>query len=174
MDRLIQKVLISRLEKWRSVALMGSRQVGKSYLLKEILKYHPGTLITFDDPLERQEAERDPVRYLEGRYQDGKYLFIDEAGKVPEIFSAVKIIIDRHGTKPTGICLANSGNYLLMKKIKESLAGRVNLLPIYPFSWQELSGRRKEPGLIDLINGENPQKISSPISFVTVSRQREE
>ena len=65
MKRQIQKVLISRLKTWRSVALLGSRQVGKSYLLREILKSYSGDIISFDDPLERQEANRDPVKYIE-------------------------------------------------------------------------------------------------------------
>jgi len=98
--RQIEKIVLDRLNKWRSVALLGSRQVGKSYLLKDILKRHHGTILSFDDPLERVEATKDPLRYLERRYQAGKYLFIDEAARVPEIFSAVKILVDRYDLFP--------------------------------------------------------------------------
>lgn len=174
MERQIEAVLLSRLKAWRSVALLGSRQVGKSYLLAHILKAHPGTLLSFDDPRERQEAARDPLRYLESRYQRGTYLFIDEAARVPDIFSAVKILVDRQGSAPTGICLANSGNYLLLRKIKESLAGRVSLLPMYPLSWQEVVGSTRRPGLAALCHGDAPSRIRRPASFVQVSRQREE
>ena len=174
MQRQIQSVLLSRLKTWRSVALLGSRQVGKSYLLSEILKAHPGTLISFDDPLERQEAAGDPVRYLEDRYRPGKYLFIDEAARVPDIFSAVKIIVDKHDPTPTGICLANSGNYLLLRKVKESLAGRVSLLSIFPLSWQELLHADKKPGLITLIRNGIPKKVETPPSFTDIKRSREE
>ena len=72
MNRHIAPVLLSRLKAWRSVALMGSRQVGKSHLLSQIVSAHPGKLLSFDDPLERQEAARDPVRYLEHRYKPGQ------------------------------------------------------------------------------------------------------
>ncbi|MBL7073264.1 MAG: ATP-binding protein [Candidatus Omnitrophica bacterium] len=174
MDRHIEKILISRLKTWRSVALLGARQVGKSYLLQKILKTHPGTLISLDDPLERQEAARDPVRYVERYFQPGKYLFIDEAARVPEIFSAVKILVDRNDPKPTGICLANSGNYLLLRKIKESLAGRVSLLPIYPLSWQEFSHSNKVPGLIEIINNKKPKEITCSSKLTEIKRQREE
>lgn len=174
MNRHIAPVLLSRLKAWRSVALMGSRQVGKSHLLSQIVSAHPGTLLSFDDPLERQEAARDPVRYLENRYKPGEYLFIDEAARVPEIFSAVKIIVDRHGADPTGICLANSGNYLLLRKIKESLAGRVNLLSMYPFSWQEFGGYTHTPGLTALCKGHAPSKIVRHASLLQIRREREE
>jgi len=173
-DRRIESVLISRLKTWRCVALLGSRQVGKSYLLNQILNARPGKLLSFDDPKERQEATRDPVRYLENHYQRGKYLFIDEAARVPEIFSAVKILVDRNGPKPTGICLANSGNYLLLNKIKESLAGRVSLLNIYPLSWQEFGGYARTPGLVALCQGRAPSRTEHPASLVQITRQREE
>lgn len=174
MKRELQKILISRLKVWRSVALLGARQVGKSYLLAEILKKHEGNLISFDDPLERQEAQRDPLKYLEQKYKVDKYLFIDEAARVPEIFSAVKILVDRCDPKPTGICLANSGNYLLLRRIKESLAGRVNLLYIYPLSWNEFSKSERPPGLVELVKNNIPEKIELPESLVSVDRMRQE
>src|SRR3989338_8207401 len=165
MRRHIESVLLARLKAWRSVALMGSRQVGKSYLLAQILRTHPGRLLSFDDPKERQEANRDPLRYLENHYQPGKYLFLDEVARVPDIFSAVKILVDRHGSKPTGICLANSGNYLLLRKIKESLAGRGNLLSMYPFSWPEFGGYTHPPGLVALCRRPAPSPLGRPASF---------
>jgi predicted AAA+ superfamily ATPase len=174
MHRQIAPVLLSHLKTWRSVALMGARQVGKSHLLTQIVSAHPGALLSFDDPRERQEAGRDPLRYLEQRYSRGKYLLIDEAARVPEIFSAVKILVDRHGADPTGICLANSGNYLLLRKIKESLAGRVNLLSIYPLSWQEFGGYTQTPGLVALCNGQAPATIGEPTSFTQIARERED
>jgi len=174
MHRHIESVLLARLKAWRSVALMGSRQVGKSHLLSQILHTHPGNLLSFDDPKERQEADRDPLGYLEQHYRPGTYLFLDEAARVPDIFSAVKILVDRHGSKPTGICLANSGNYLLLRKIKESLAGRVNLLSMYPLSWQEFSGDTHTPGLVALCRGQAPSTSGRPTSFTQMARQREE
>ena len=174
MDRKIANILISRLNNFRAVALLGPRQVGKSYLLKEIIKHHNGTLLSFDDPMERAEAAKDPLRFLKQRYSPGKYLFIDEAAKVPEIFSAVKILIDENDPKPTGICLANSGNYLLLRRIKETLAGRVNLLPIFPLSWQELAGSSKRPGLLDIIEDKLSFKVEEPFSIAEINRNREE
>ncbi len=174
-DRHLEAVLVARLNTWRSVALLGPRQVGKSYLLTRILAKHAGHLISFDDPKERQDAARDPVRYLEQRYRRGAYLFIDEAARVPEIFSAVKVLVDHHDPKPTGICVANSGNYLLLTKIKESLAGRISLLSMYPLSWQEFNGYHRVPGLVRLCQGQGPAtRIGRPTSWAQIARQREE
>ncbi|MBI2346588.1 MAG: ATP-binding protein [Deltaproteobacteria bacterium] len=169
---MLERILVERLKKWRCAALLGARQVGKSYLLKEVLKTHPGTLITFDDPLECAEAAKDPLRYLEQRYRPGEFCLIDEAARVPEIFRAVKILVDRYDPQPTGICLANSGNFLLLKRIHESLAGRVSLLSIYPLSWQEIGGWHSRPGLLDLFARRPPTIIASPASFVELARTR--
>ncbi|MBI4597803.1 MAG: ATP-binding protein [Candidatus Omnitrophica bacterium] len=175
MNRLIEPVLIKRLNTWRSVALLGARQVGKSYALQQMLHTHPGTLFSLDDPNERQEAARDPLRYVEQRYRKGRYLVIDEAARVPEIFSAVKILVDRHDPKPTGICLANSGNYLRLRNIKESLAGRVSLVSMYSLSWQELASSSRRPGLVSLFaSGHAPLRIPRPASLTQLNRQREE
>ena len=72
-----------------------------------------------------------------------------------------------------GICIANSGNYLLLKKIKESLAGRIHLLFILPLSWRELPQSNNQPGLLQIIKEEliNTKALDSSI---TQTRQREE
>ncbi|MBI2974852.1 MAG: AAA family ATPase [Deltaproteobacteria bacterium] len=99
MKRRITEILVSRLNSFRAIALLGPRQVGKSYLLKEIVKRHDGTLLSFDDPVMRAEAAKDPLKYLKQRYNPGRYLFIDEAAKVPEIFNAREIISYYGGLK---------------------------------------------------------------------------
>ncbi|MBK8574984.1 MAG: AAA family ATPase [Elusimicrobia bacterium] len=62
---------------------------------------------------------------------------IDEAAKVPEIFDAVKVLVDEGGATPSRIVLATSGNYLMLHRIRETLSGRVHLLRLYPFAWGE-------------------------------------
>lgn len=172
--RQITSTLIARLNTFRAVALLGSRQVGKSYLLKKIAKEHDGLLLSLDDPTERAQVAKDPLKYLKQRYKPGHYFFIDEAAKVPEIFEAVKILVDEYDPKPTRICLANSGNYLLLRRIKEHLAGRVNLMSLYPFSWQEFLQANRQPGLLDIMENNIPNKIEAPLSTVKIDRDREE
>lgn len=173
MKREIENVLIKRLTEDRSVALLGPRQAGKSYLLRMIVEAKGGRYINLDDPLLREEVGRDPLGYLKRQCSVGIPLFIDEPAKLPAVFDAIKILIDEQGSKPANICLANSGNYLLMKRVKESLAGRVTLLSLYPLSWREFGGANNQPGLIKLLEeGEIGLPGSQPASFTEIERMR--
>lgn len=138
-----------------------------------VIESKGGEYLNLDDPLLREEISRDPLGYLRRTYSAGKFLFIDEAAKIPGIFDAVKIIIDECGSQPSGICLANSGNYLLMKRIKESLAGRVTLLSLFPLAWQEF--KTNQAGLTKLIRDETAiETIAQPASFAEIDRMRTE
>ncbi|MBI5701492.1 ATP-binding protein [Candidatus Saganbacteria bacterium] len=170
MKRKIEELLINRLNTDRAVAVLGPRQAGKSFILKQLANSTGAHYITLDDPLLRSEISTDPLQYLRRHYEKGNYLLIDEAAKLPPIFEAVKILIDEAGSSPSRICLANSGNYLLMKRIKESLAGRISLLSMYPLSWQEFTLSNNEPGLFHL----NELSNVVPKSFVEIDRMRTE
>lgn len=175
MNRNLTKTLKERLKEDRGLALLGPRQTGKSYLLKKLIEDEKeGVYLNFDDPLLREEVASDPLNYLRKHYVENRYLFIDEAAKVPPIFDAIKILIDEQGNKPSHICLANSGNFLLMKKIKETLAGRISLLSLYPLSWREFTAGENQPGLLTLLQNEDILPISQPKSFTETTRMREE
>lgn len=172
MDRKLEQVLLKRLKSDRAIALLGPRQSGKSYLLKQAIKAVGGSYLSLDDPMIRAEIAPDPLGYLRRIYSSSQPLFIDEAARLPGIFEAIKILIDEKGSLPSGICLANSGNYLLMKHIKEHLAGRVSLLTLYPLSWQEMSNSKTEPGLFRLLPA--LAQFQPPKSYVDIDRSRTE
>lgn len=174
MERHIRTTLLARIRNERACALIGPRQVGKSYLLKEILKENQGTYLSLDDPIIREEVKNDPYAYLKSNCHPDRSLFIDEPAKVPAVFDALKILIDENENRPSKICIANSGNYLLLRKIKESLAGRISLLTLLPFSFSELSGGTNDCGLIRLINS-NAGNIDMPnkVNHVQINRIRE-
>jgi len=175
MERDAKDLIIKRIKEDRAVALLGPRQVGKTYLLRQIIENMGGSYINLDDPLLREEVAHDPLNYLRRQYTAATPIFIDEPAKVPQIFDAVKILIDEQGNKPSYICLANSGNYLLMKRIKESLAGRISLMSFYPLSWREFSSRQNQPGIINLLGEEKiTLPISQPVSFTEIERMRNE
>ena len=174
MNRHIQTTLLERIRSERACALIGPRQVGKSYLLKNILKESRGIYISLDDPLIRDELKNDPYGYLKSNYQPDRFFFIDEPAKVPTVFDALKILIDEHENQPSKICIANSGNYLLLRKIKESLAGRISILTLLPLSFSELSGGTNDCGLNRLIDSPI-SNLSAPdkIDYVQINRLRE-
>ena len=64
-------------------------------------------------------------------------LVIDEAQNIPELFSYLQIFVDISG-EMVKIVLSGSQNFLLMKKISQTLAGRVGLVNLFPFSLKEL------------------------------------
>jgi hypothetical protein len=138
--RAIEPLFDKTLKTFRCCALLGPRQVGKSFLLQDAAARRGGAYHSLDDPLLRAEVARDPLGWLDRVRTRGRLFVIDEAVKCPEIFSAVKVVVDREDPKPTQIALAGSANYLLVRSIRESLAGRVALLWLHPVSWAEVSG----------------------------------
>jgi predicted AAA+ superfamily ATPase len=172
MDRNIESLLIKRLKEERAVALLGPRQAGKSFLLKLAINKIGGTYLSLDDPLLREEIAKDPLGFLRSQRKANAPLFIDEAAKVASVFDAVKVLIDEQGRNPSGICLANSGNYLLMKRVKESLAGRVNLLSLFPLSWREFCPSANQSGLLQILAGLPP--VANQASLVEIKRTRNE
>ena len=121
------------------VAITGPRQSGKSTLTK--YAFPEKKYVSFDDKNLRELAKSNPGDFLKA-FPDG--LIIDEAQKVPEIFDAVKLIIDKGGYTPGKYIFTGSSQFRLKQNITDSLAGRVGLLKLLPFSMAEL----KEAGLL--------------------------
>ena len=121
------------------VAITGPRQSGKSTLTK--YAFPEKKYVSFDDKNLRELAKSNPGDFLKA-FPDG--LIIDEAQKVPEIFDAVKLIIDKGSYTPGKYILTGSSQFRLKQNITDSLAGRVGLLKLLPFSMAEL----KEAGLL--------------------------
>jgi len=170
MKRNIKSTILKTINNERACALIGPRQVGKSFILKEITREFNGNYITLDDPIIREEIKKDPLDYLRQHYTQNQYLFIDEAAKVPNIFDAVKILIDEKEGRPSKICLANSGNYLLLRKVKESLAGRVSILSLLPFSWNEFGDFNSFCGLFQLLNSD--LTLTQQVDHIQINRLR--
>ncbi len=101
MKRRITELLLSRLNTERACALLGPRQAGKSFILKQIMDKSEGVYLSLDDPIIREEIKHDPLNFLKSYYHSDKFLFIDEPAKAPSIFDAIKIIIDEKGSKPS-------------------------------------------------------------------------
>ncbi|MBK6932078.1 MAG: ATP-binding protein [Saprospirales bacterium] len=113
------------------VYLGGPRQSGKTTLLKHLFPDMP--YASLENPDVRLLAERDPRRFLDA-FSSGAIL--DEAQRVPDLFSYLQGIVDAN--KNLRFILSGSQNFLLMEKITQSLAGRVGILTLLPFSLDEL------------------------------------
>jgi predicted AAA+ superfamily ATPase len=160
--REISKVLVEALENMPVVVLSGMRQTGKSTLLLNQAELHKRKYVTFDDFGTLESAKRNPEDLVGGK----EPLTIDEAQKYPEILNVIKKEVDKK-RKPGQFLLSGSANFLLLKKVAESLAGRAVYLTLHPFSHREMRGFTKEvPAIINFLNkGTFPKRKIKSISW---------
>lgn len=115
--------------------LSGARQTGKSTLIQWIIeKKYPATYITMDDSNYLSAAINDPAGFI-ASFTDN--VVIDEIQRAPELFIAIKSIVDKD-RKPGKFILTGSANVMLLPKLYETLAGRIEILNLYPFSEAEI------------------------------------
>jgi predicted AAA+ superfamily ATPase len=131
-ERTITKKLSEMLEKFPVALLTGPRQSGKSTLLRNA--FPTCDYVSLEEPDIRLLAQNDPRGFL-NNYRNKT--IIDEAQYVPQLFSYIQSITDRENTAGRFI-LSGSQNFLLMQNISQSLAGRVAILKLLPFSHTEL------------------------------------
>jgi hypothetical protein len=118
-----------------AVAIMGPRQCGKTTLAKALFPDLP--YVTLEDPDVRRSALSDP-RYFLAQYGDGAIL--DEIQNVPELMSYLQGTIDASPEKMGRYILTGSRQFSLMEAMTQSLAGRVGVLSMSPFTWSEWYG----------------------------------
>ncbi len=119
-------------KKFPAIVLLGPRQSGKTTLARLAFPQKPYVLL--EEPDTREFAEKDPRGFLQS-YPEGAIL--DEIQRVPHLFSYLQGILDQSKTNGLFI-LTGSHNFLMMEQVTQSLAGRVALLTLLPFSHQEL------------------------------------
>ena len=142
------------------VLLQGPRQSGKSTLAQALASAgHKARYITLDDAAVLSAAARDPGGFLAGLSSP---VIIDEVQLAPELFRALKLEVDRQRT-PGRFLLTGSANVLLLPKLSESLAGRMEILTLWPFSQGELEGTRE--GFIDALFRPSPLPAVSPLAM---------
>jgi len=116
------------------VTVTGPRQSGKTTLVRHVFGDH--AYVSLEDPDERRFALEDPRGFLE-RFPDG--VVLDEAQRVPDLFSYIQTRVDATD-RPGLYVLSGSQNFLLLRSISQSLAGRCAVLHLLPFSQDELRG----------------------------------
>ncbi|OIO02784.1 hypothetical protein COY52_12030 [Candidatus Desantisbacteria bacterium CG_4_10_14_0_8_um_filter_48_22] len=159
--REITGVLTDALKNMPVVVLSGMRQTGKSTLLLNQQQLRGRKYLSFDDFGTLDAARRNPEELISGTGP----VTIDEAQKNPEIMNAIKREVDKN-RKPGRFLLSGSANFLLLKNIAESLAGRALYLTLPPFTRREIQGTREQPAIIHFINeGSFPERKASPISW---------
>jgi len=143
--RHLDATLVHSLQNFPAVLLIGPRQVGKSTLAQGLARGRwRARYLTLDDPTILGAALSRPDAFLE---EAEVPLILDEVQRAPELLRAVKLAVDR-SRRPGMYLLTGSANVLTLSTVSETLAGRVAVHELHPFSWAELR-RRRASGVID-------------------------
>jgi predicted AAA+ superfamily ATPase len=118
----------------------GARQVGKTTFAQN-LRDKARAYVTLDDPTLRNLAKEDPALFLQ-RFRPP--VLIDEFQYAPELLPYIKMAVDR-SRKPGLFWLTGSQQFLVMKGVSESLAGRAGIVNLLGLSRRGLAGKSKEP-----------------------------
>lgn len=134
------------------VSLTGPRQSGKTTLTRSLFPDY--TYVSLERPDIRAFAEEDPIRFLK---TSGQGMILDEVQRVPDLFSYIQVIVDENRESGQFV-LTGSQNFLLLERITQSLAGRVSLFKLLPFSLPELQKSPYDPTNLDslLFTGSYP------------------
>lgn len=129
----IEPTLFKAIESFPGVVVTGPRQSGKSTLLLHSLPEYD--YLTLDDPATRERAISDPRLLLATL---GPRVIIDEIQWAPDLLPYIKMEIDRRRDKNGSFVITGSQHFSLIKGLTESLAGRVAVLELLPFSISEI------------------------------------
>lgn len=160
--RQIEKKVKQLARSFPSIAITGPRQSGKSTLLINTLKGYK--YITFDDPLTRDRAISDPQFFIDSL---GEKTIIDEIQYAPGILSYVKMKIDGNRDKKGMYVFTGSQQFTMIKNLGDSLAGRIALLDLLPFSVAEKKESSKLKTTLDYfanaaLSGSYPELVVDP------------
>lgn len=154
MDAMAEKTLYPRFARRRLeealtdtpvVLVHGPRQSGKTTLARMVGDEAGYDYITFDDDVQLAAAQADPVGFVADLPEK---TVLDEVQRAPGLFLALKSAVDRD-RRPGRFVLTGSANVLLVPKLADSLAGRMEILRLHPLSQDELA--RKESGFLDIL-----------------------
>ena len=122
------------------VYLQGARQTGKSTLVRSIAeREYPAPYLTLDTAAVLAAALNDPEGFVAGL---GRPVIIDEAQRAPDLALAIKAAVDAD-RRPGQFLLTGSASIMSVPILSDSLAGRMELHTLWPFSQGELTGVRE-------------------------------
>jgi len=138
-ERTLENTIKDKINGKKAIIVIGARQVGKTTLLKKILKNEDFLSLDADDPSTRsllQSPTTEQIRTFIGEY---KCIFIDEAQRIPGIGLTLKIITDQF--KGVQLFVSGSSSFDLGNELNEPLTGREWEYELFPISWEEYENK---------------------------------
>ncbi|MDD4160578.1 MAG: AAA family ATPase [Synergistaceae bacterium] len=129
-----EKTVIAIAKMFGAILVTGPRQVGKTTLLKRITEEF--SYVTLDDPIMLQSAREEAGTFFKNTPPP---IFVDEVQYAPNLFPYIKMMIDSEHKKGQ-FYMSGSQQFLMMKDVTESLAGRLGLIELPGLSLREISG----------------------------------
>ncbi len=136
--RFVEARLVEALADTPVILIHGPRQSGKTTLAQKVGESRGYAYFSFDDAVTLSAAQADPVGFVADLPERA---VLDEVQRAPELFTAIKTAVDRRRT-PGRFILTGSANVLLVPRLADSLAGRMEILRLHPLAQCELAGRR--------------------------------
>ncbi|MCR5149729.1 MAG: ATP-binding protein [Clostridiales bacterium] len=142
-NRHLEDKVLCLSKSYPAILITGPRQSGKTTMLKRLAEKENKSreYVTLDDLSMRETAKNDPAMFLQLHKPP---ILIDEVQYAPELFTYIKIHIDKNHN-PGDFWMTGSQIFRLMRGVQESLAGRVALLHMSPLSRREIDGRPAAP-----------------------------
>ncbi|MBW2702223.1 MAG: ATP-binding protein [Deltaproteobacteria bacterium] len=154
MNRTFSHKLSVFLDQFPILLVHGARQVGKTTFLKHRL--NDWTHLDLEDTATAERLRADPALYLEDHPER---VWFDEAHRVPELFAALRVAVDRD-RRPGRYILSGSASGAMLSKVSESLAGRAAVLDLQTMSAAELDERPAPDFLQQVLDAKNITQLA--------------
>lgn len=133
--RILEKTIADKLFKGKTIVVIGARQVGKTTIVREVLRNKEYLFLDGDDPLIRRQLDNPNTKEIETLIGRHNLLFIDEAQRIDNIGLTAKIIHDQF--KSVQLIISGSSAFELQNRTTEPLTGRKFEYFLFPVSYEE-------------------------------------
>ncbi|MBB6480756.1 ATP-binding protein [Spirochaeta isovalerica] len=134
--RYLESEILKKIPSGKAILVTGPRQVGKTTLIKKLLERKDYLFLDCDDPTVRSVLSSINTEELKTLIGNHKYVFIDEAQRIPGIGLTLKIIVDQ--LNDVRLLVSGSSSFDLSNALNEPLTGRKWEYELLPVSWEEL------------------------------------